>query len=62
MEILTVVLKEEHRRQGLYLTEDVHTVYLKRGQQTLARFNASHATIEEIQKEADKHLVAEGEN
>ena len=58
MEILTAILKEEHRRQGLYLEEDDHLLYLKRGQQTLAKFSATGATVEEIQKEADKHVEA----
>lgn len=63
MGILTAVLKEEHRRQGLYLEEDDHLVYLKRGQQTLARFNATRVTVEEIQKEADKYMeISYGRN
>lgn len=56
MQILTRLLKEEHRRAGLYLEEDTHTLYLKRGQQVLARFNATSATIDEVHKEADRHL------
>jgi len=60
MKILTAALKEEHRRQGLYLEEDDHILYLKRRQRTLARFFATSATLEEILKEADKHLAVQG--
>ncbi|MBA7582043.1 hypothetical protein ES708_23963 [subsurface metagenome] len=56
MQILTAILKEEHRRQGLYLEENDHTLYLKRGQQVLARFSATGATMEEIHREADKYI------
>jgi len=54
MQILTRVLKEEHRQAGLYLEEDDHILYLMRGQQTLARFSATGLTIEELHKEADR--------
>ena len=56
MQILTAILKEEHRRQGLYLEEDDHTLYLKRGHQILAKFSATGATVEEIQREANRYI------
>ena len=55
MKHLQIALKEIHRRVGLYLEETEHTLVLKRGQLVLARFSAEGATIESIQKEADKH-------
>ncbi|MBA7568823.1 hypothetical protein ES708_10558 [subsurface metagenome] len=63
MQILTAILKEEHRQQGLYLEEDDHFLYLKRGQRLLAKFSATGATVGEIQKEADKYIeVSYGRN
>ncbi len=56
MEILTRILKEEHRRAGLYLEEDRDFVLLMRGQTVLARFSALGATPKSILKEADKHM------
>ena len=56
MQILTAALKEEHRRAGLYLEEDDHTIYLKRGRQTLAKFSAATDPLEYILAEADKYL------
>ncbi|MBA7589695.1 hypothetical protein ES708_31784 [subsurface metagenome] len=56
MQFLTAALKEEHRRQGLYLEENDHTLYLKRGGKILARFSATGATIDAIHREADKYI------
>ena len=56
MEILTRMLKEEHRRAGLYLEDDGRIVSLLRGQDVLARFSATGATIESIHAEADKYV------
>ena len=56
MEILTVLLKHEHRKAGLYLTEDEDFLYLKRGEKVLAVFSAYGATVKGVWQEADKHL------
>ena len=56
MIVLTRILKEEHRRAGLYLEDDDHIVTLMRGQTVLTRFSATGATVESILAEADKYL------
>ena len=54
---LTRILKEEHRRAGLYLEDDDHNVCLMRRQNILARFSATGATVESILAEADRWMV-----
>ncbi len=54
MQLLTMALKEEHRQSGLYLEDDEDILYLKRGQETLARFRSTSVTIEALHEEADK--------
>jgi len=56
VQYLTRLLREEHRKAGMYLEEDDHCIYLVRGQQVLAEFSALGATKESIQAEADKWL------
>lgn len=56
MELLTVLLKPDQRRAGLYLEEDEHFLYLKRGDKVLAVFSAVGATVINVWREADKHL------
>jgi len=56
MEILTEVLRPQHREAGLYLEEDDHTVYLKQGDEVLARWPATGATIASIWNETDKYV------
>lgn len=56
MRYLTRLLKEEHRRAGLYLEEDDHCLYLVRGQQILARFSALGVTIEAVLAVADSYV------
>lgn len=59
MRILTAILAERHRRAGLYLEElDDHFLALKRGQDILARFISTHATIEQIHSLADAYIEA----
>jgi len=60
MQILTRILRGEHRRAGLYLEEDDHILCLKRGQQTLARFSSLGATLESLLLEADSYLEKVG--
>lgn len=61
MEILTQVLKPEHREAGLYLEEDDHTLYLKQGNEVLARWWATSATVTSIWNEADKYIHSKEE-
>ena len=56
MNYLTELLKEEHRQAGLYLEEDDHILYLKKGQETIARFSATVARIDLIHAVADAYL------
>jgi hypothetical protein len=56
MTILTRILKEKHRRAGLYLEEDDHVVRLMRGQKRLEVWLATTVPIKEIQREADRHI------
>ena len=55
---LTELLKPEHRKAGLEVEDDEDFVYLKRGDKTLAIWNATKATRDVIQAEADR-LIAE---
>jgi len=57
MQYMTRLLKEEHRRSGLYLESDDHIIKLMRGQKVLAQFSASGATIENIIKAADIYIL-----
>lgn len=56
MSILDLILSEEHRKHGLSLAEDDHTLYLIKNGHTIALWSAQGATVEEIHKEADKQL------
>lgn len=56
MKILTAqVLSPEHQAAGLYLEEDDHTIYLKRGDEVLTRWSATGASRASIQGEADRY-------
>jgi len=55
VEILTQLLRPEHREAGLHLEEDVHIIYLKRGDEVLGRWSATGATMSSIWDEADKY-------
>jgi hypothetical protein len=56
MKILTEILRLEHRKAGLYLEEDDHTLYLKQGDEVLARWSATGASRDSILDEADKYI------
>lgn len=56
MEILSQVLRPEHREAGLYLGEDDHVLYLKRGDEVLARWSATGTTIDLILDKADRYI------
>jgi len=56
VEILTQILKLEHREAGLHLEEDDHIVYLKRGNEVLGTWSATGAIMSSIWDEADKYL------
>lgn len=56
MEILSQVLRPEHREAGLYLEEDDHTLYLKRGDEVLARWSAPGASRDSILNESDRYM------
>jgi hypothetical protein len=58
MSTLDRILSAEHRQHGLYLTEDDHMLYLIQNGHTVAFWSALGATLEEIQREADKQLLA----
>jgi uncharacterized protein (UPF0210 family) len=51
---LAHILKPNHKNAGLSLEEDDHTLYLKRGNDVLVRWNATKVVIAEIWREADK--------
>jgi len=58
MIIIKHILKPIHRAQGLEFFElDDHICGIKRGERTLAVFNANRVTIGEILKEADKYTI-----
>lgn len=61
MQILTQALRPEHREAGLYLEEDDHVLYLKQGDEVLARWSATGATIASIWNEADKYIHSKEE-
>ena len=52
MQYLTRLLKEEHRRAGLYLEETKHKLHLRVGQRTIEKF-AFPFNLEEIHSVAD---------
>ena len=54
---LTELLKPEHRQAGLEVEDDEDFVYLKRGNKTLAIWNATKATRDVIQAEADRQMA-----
>jgi hypothetical protein len=54
-EILTTVLKPEHREAGLYLDEDEDFVYLKHGDKTLATWYGRSVTPTQIWEAADTY-------
>lgn len=54
MEILTALLRKEHREAGLYLEEDDHLLYLMGGGKILAFWWATSVTVQEVWEEADK--------
>lgn len=56
-EVLTAVLKPEHREAGLYLDEDPCTLYLMKDGKVLDFWNATKATVEEVWEAADTYLV-----
>ena len=57
MQILTAALKPQHKENHLYLEEDVHFLYLKHGTKTIATWNATRVTVDEIWKEADAFVA-----
>ena len=58
MRTLDVLLTDEQKEAGLYLTEDDHNLYLmKRGEPApLAVFSATTVLISEIVDQAEQHL------
>ena len=58
MQYLTRLLKEEHRRTGLYLEETLKQVHLKIGQRTIEKFEFPF-NLEEIHSVADMWLAME---
>ena len=56
MKVLSQVLRPEHRAAGLYLEEDDHTLYLKRGVETLARWSVTGVSRDSILNEADRYM------
>jgi hypothetical protein len=59
MSILDRILSVEHRKRGLSLAEDDHTLYLIKNGHTIALWSAQGATWEEIHREADKQLYGD---
>lgn len=55
-EILSKILKLEHRNIGLTLEENEDFVYLVKNGHTIAVFSSRGATIEEVLHEADQQL------
>ena len=56
--ILSQALRKEHRAVGLSLSEaSDHELLLINGTKTIAVFNATRATMEEIYKVADKYVA-----
>ena len=58
-ERLTARLKKEHRATGLYLEEDEDFLYLKRGDDELARWLATKARMPRVLDEADRLMKTE---
>lgn len=61
MKILTQVLRPEHREADLYLEEDDHTLYLKRGDEILAKWSTTGASRDSIWNAADKYAHSKEE-
>jgi len=55
MEILTKLLRHDHRASELYMDEDEDFVYLMRGSKILKVFSAEGATVKDLLDEADKN-------
>ena len=55
MQYLTMALRDDHKRAGLYLEEDHHHLWLKQSQKTVAKFHMTTPLIE-IQAAASRHI------
>ena len=55
MQYLTMALRDDHKRAGLYLEETGHHIWLKQRQKTVAKFHMTTPLIE-IQVVASRHI------
>ncbi len=55
-QLLTAILKPEHRKAGMYLEKDADILFLMRDDKVLDYWDATKATIKQILEFADRYL------